>query len=249
MIYMKKFRILIVCFVLLCCNSEEYVTEVVLGESIIPENAANTSIRPTFGFDGVYGGINTSYKIFCDTITPPQTEVAGAFDNPFNIMCYESVLLQPGKKYYWFCKALKEGNEYDTEINTFNTVDTSILNGNHWHYQFVLSESDYENQSAQEYSSYDLESDSCFLYGEPYGFTIIDDSVKNVYRSGNSQNILPTSGSYSFDIQNMNVLGWSYQFINLGTNYYHSNDNNANKIVLVLKQPYSGNIVIFTLSN
>lgn len=242
----------IVLFVLVSCNNETKIVEVVLDESIIPDNAKNVSLRPTFGFNSVYGGIRTLYTIYCDTLTPPTQIAASTSASIFNLMCNDSKMLKPNKKYYWYCRADKDGESFPTDIFSFTTIDTNILNSNQWQLQHILSKSDYEEKSARDYYTYDLPDSSCLIYSEPYVFTILDDSVKNVYRYkvyNGISNPLPSSGLYSFSFNDVSILDWKYQFINLGVNYYDSNNIQANQIFFVLKQLNSNNILVFNKTN
>jgi len=96
-------KIFVLCFFILfaiaSCNNEDKIAEVVLQESIIPDNAENVSIRPTFGFNSVNGGLRTTYTIYCDTLTTPNQIVASASGSIFHVMCVESKMLKPKKKY------------------------------------------------------------------------------------------------------------------------------------------------------
>lgn len=241
---MRKLFGLIFLVVLVSCGKEDNVVEVVLGEPIIPNNAENTSLRPTFGFGSAYGGINTTYAIYCDTVSTPETQV-GSSSNFFNIMSDKSVLLKPNTKYYWYCEAKKEGKSFPTDVYSFTTIDTASIRNSSFNAMHVLALSDYEEQRAQDYDSYNLPTDSCYIYSEPVGITISENAVTNAYRYGDYNRELPTQGIFDFNLNEVTILEWKYEFVNFGVLYYASNNHKANKVVLALKQPYSDNVVIF----
>ena len=240
----KAFVFLLTLIALVSCSKEENVVEVVLDESIIPEDAENVSLRPTFGFGSVYGGLRTTYTIYCDTLSTPEQQVASSSEI-FNIMSDESVLLKPSTKYYWYCKAEKDGKVFPTGVYSFTTIDTATIRNNSWNSRYVLTLPDYEEQRAQDYYSYDLPADSCYIYSEPVSFTVSDNAVTDAYRYGDYNRELSTEGTFDFNLDEVTILEWKYEFINFGVEYFAANNNNANKIVLVLKQPHSGDVVVF----
>ena len=217
-------------------------------------NAENVRLRTTIGFNGgsrSWSGGTTNpiiiYNYYCDTINPPSELVLST--NTFGSKSIEEKSkLLPNRKYYWYCDAILFEQSFPSSIYSFTTIDTSLLQNRHWKIKQTYSDSEYEIAAESMQPFYESESNTNGIYGEPYGFTILRDSVSNIeYGEINNPflEVFPNSGAFKFGRDTVKIANWKYLLADFGVDYFTYWDDKPNEVILVLRSPYSNKVIVY----
>jgi hypothetical protein len=206
--------------------------------------ATNVWLRPFLGFSDnfeIYMG--TVFTFYCDTVPKPLVVVRS--DESYRPRVITSKPLVSNKTYYWYSEAFVNQpvvkGTCQSEIYSFQTIDTSLLYNRNWWINYYIDYNEYLDSPPTGYWSLENQvwDDNEELFAEIASFELAKDSVSNIdYLGIFIDNDFPQEGLFKFSYDSIQILDRTYEFINFGK----ADDET---LELVIKKPGMDYVLIY----